>query len=254
MSEVLLAAAGITKRFGGLLACDGVSIEVRMGETHALIGPNGAGKTTLLAQLAGELAPDQGTIRLAGRDVTALPAHARSARGLARSFQITSVLRPFSVLDNVALAIQAHQGHSFRFWRPAQRDSALIDPARAVLARIGLDHRADSLAGDLSHGEQRQLEIGMALATAPKLLLLDEPTAGMARAESLGMVTLLKSLRAEMGLLLVEHDMDTVFALADRITVMSYGRVIASGAPEAIRASPEVRAAYLGVDEAGSHA
>ncbi len=250
MSPVLLDVAGLTKRFGGLLACDRVSIEARMGETHALIGPNGAGKTTLLAQLAGELAPDDGTIRFEGQDITKLPAHARSALGLARSFQITSVFRAFTALDNVALAIQAHAGHSFRFWRPAHRDTALVEPARAVLARIGLEHRAGALAGALSHGEQRQLEIGMALATAPRLLLLDEPTAGMGHAESERMVALLKSLKGELGLLLVEHDMDAVFALADRITVMTDGRVIASGAPDAIRAAPEVRAAYLGAEEA----
>ena len=249
MSAVLLDVVGLTKRFGGLLACDRVSIEARMGETHALIGPNGAGKTTLLAQLAGELAPDDGTIRFEGQDITKLPAHARAKRGLARSFQITSVFRTFTVIDNIALAIQAHAGHSFRFWRPARHDPALTRPARAVLARIGLEHRADAPTGTLSHGEQRQLEIGMALATAPRLLLLDEPTAGMGRTESDRMVALLKSLKDEMGLLLVEHDMDTVFALADRITVMTDGRVIASGAPDAVRSMPEVRAAYLGVEE-----
>lgn len=251
MSASLLEATDLTKRFGGLVATDRVSIEVRMGEVHALIGPNGAGKTTLLAQLAGELAPDGGTIRFEGQDITVLPPHARTMRGLARSFQTTSVLRAFSALDNVALAVQARAGHSFRFWRPARCDSALNDSARAVLARIGLERRANSIASELSHGEQRQLEIGMALASAPRVLLLDEPTAGMGSAESERMVGLLRSLRGTVGMLLVEHDMDAVFALADRVTVMTYGRVIASGAPEAVRAAPDVRAAYLGVDEAG---
>ena len=237
------------KRFGGLLATDNVSIEVRPGEIHALIGPNGAGKTTLIGQLTGTLAPDSGTIRFAGRDVTRLPTDARVRLGLGRSFQITSVLREFTALDNVALAVQAHQGHSFRFLADARNDERLRRPARQGLEAVGLGARADALASALSHGEQRQLEIAMALAGDPTLLLLDEPMAGMGVEESQRMVELLRGLKGKRGMLLIEHDMDAVFALADRITVLVYGRVLASGTPDEIRAHPEVRQAYLG-DEA----
>ena len=248
MSEPLLAVRGLVRRFGGLVATDGVDLDVAEGETLAVIGPNGAGKTTLITQLSGDLTPDAGSIRFAGEDVTALPAAARSHRGLARSFQITSIFREFTALDNVALAVQAHAGHSFRFWRPAREERALREPAREMLARVGLAARADVVAGALAHGEQRQLEIAMALATRPRLLLLDEPVAGMGVDESQRMVQLLRSLRGAHTMVLVEHDMDAVFALADRISVMVYGRVIATGAPEAIRANPEVRRAYLGED------
>src|SRR6185436_8556078 len=223
-------------------------LDVGDGETLAVIGPNGAGKTTLIAQLSGDLAPDTGAIRFAGQDVTALGAPARSHRGLARSFQITSIFREFTALDNVALAVQAHAGHSFRFWRPARAERALREPAREMLARVGLAERAEVMAGALAHGEQRQLEIAMALATRPRLLLLDEPVAGMGIDESQRMVQLLRTLRGTHTMVLVEHDMDVVFALADRICVMVYGRVIATGAPEVIRANPEVRRAYLGVE------
>jgi branched-chain amino acid transport system ATP-binding protein len=246
MAEPLLAVRGLRKRFGGLVATDDVALDVAEGETLAMIGPNGAGKTTLISQLAGNLRPDGGTIRFAGADVTALSAAARSHRGLARSFQITSIFRDFSALDNVALAAQAHAGHSFRFWRPARAEAALRDPARAVLAQVGLDERADVLAGTLAHGEQRQLEIAMALATRPRLLLLDEPVAGMGTDESQRMVRLLQGLRGRHTIVLVEHDMDVVFALADRISVLVYGRVIATGPPKAIRVNAEVRRAYLG--------
>jgi branched-chain amino acid transport system ATP-binding protein len=246
MAEPLLAVRGLRKRFGGLVATDGVDLEVAEGEALAIIGPNGAGKTTLIGQLSGDLRPDAGTIRFAGLDVTALPAAARSHRGLARSFQITSIFRDFTALDNVALAVQAHAGHSFRFWRPARADAALREPARAVLAQVGLEGRADVGAGTLAHGEQRQLEIAMALATRPRLLLLDEPVAGMGADESQRMVQLLRGLRGRHTIVLVEHDMDVVFALADRISVLVYGRVVATGAPEAIRHDAEVRRAYLG--------
>jgi branched-chain amino acid transport system ATP-binding protein len=249
MVEPLLSTEGLVKRFGGLLATDTVSLEVRPGEIHALIGPNGAGKTTLIGQLTGTLAPDSGTIRFAGRDVTRLPTHARVRLGLARSFQITSVLREFTALDNVALAVQAHQGHSFRFLADARSDERLRGPARQGLEAVGLGCRADALASALSHGEQRQLEIAMSLAGDPKLLLLDEPMAGMGIEESQRMVELLRGLRGRRAMLLIEHDMDAVFALADRITVLVYGRAIASGTPDEIRAHPEVRQAYLG-DEA----
>jgi branched-chain amino acid transport system ATP-binding protein len=248
MAPSLLEARGLVKSFGGLRAINGVHLAVPEGETHAVIGPNGAGKTTLINQLAGEMRPDAGAIRFAGADVTRLGAPARSARGLARSFQITSIFRDFTALDNVALAVQAHAGHSFRFWRPARREAALHEPARALLESVGLGDRAAVLAANLAHGEQRQLEIAMALATRPRLLLLDEPVAGMALEESQRMIALLRTLKGGVTMVLVEHDMDAVFALADRISVMVYEQVIATGSPEAIRANAEVRQAYLGED------
>jgi branched-chain amino acid transport system ATP-binding protein len=250
VAETLLEVRRLTKIFGGLVATSRVDLDVSSGETHAVIGPNGAGKTTLIAQLAGDLAADEGTITFRGHDVTALGAPARSRIGIARSFQVTSVFREFSALDNVALAVQAHAGHSFRFWRPARGERALREPARAMLDAVGLSARADVAAGTLAHGEQRQLEIAMALATAPRLLLLDEPMAGMGPDESHRMIQLLRALKARHTILLVEHDMDAVFALADRISVMVYGRLVATGAPEAIRANTEVRQAYLGEEAA----
>ena len=249
MADALLAVDGLSKRFGGIVAADAVTLDVKPGELHAVIGPNGAGKTTLIGQLAGELRSDAGIIRFGGRDVTALPVHRRSQLGLARSFQITSLFPEFTALDNVALAVQAHAGHSFRFWRDARGEDALRAPARSALARLGLGARADVPVVQLSHGEGRQLEIAMALATKPRLLLLDEPMAGMGPEESGRMVATLRELKREVAILLIEHDMEAVFALADRITVLVYGRVIASGAPEAIRADPEVRRAYLGEQE-----
>ena len=246
MAEALLEVRQLRKAFGALLATDGVDLDVRAGETHAIIGPNGAGKTTLIGQLSGMLRPDSGHIRFAGEDITRLPAPARSKKGLARSFQITSIYREFTALDNVALAVQAHAGHSFRFWRPAREDPALRNPARGILEEVGLGGRADVIAANLAHGEQRQLEIAMALATAPRLLLLDEPVAGMGTEESQRMVEFLGTLKGRQTIILVEHDMDAVFSLADRISVLVYGRIIATGAPQEIRASPEVRAAYLG--------
>jgi branched-chain amino acid transport system ATP-binding protein len=249
MAEPLLATDRLIKRFGGLLATDSLSIEVGAGEVHALIGPNGAGKTTLVSQLTGNLRPDSGTIRFAGREITHLPMHARARLGLARSFQITSVLREFTALDNVALAVQAHAGHSFRFLADAARDAALREPARRLLAEVGLEARSGALASALSHGEQRQLEIAMALAGDPTLLLLDEPMAGMGPEESQRMVAVLRALKGRRAMLLIEHDMDAVFQLADRITVLVYGRALASGTPDEIRADRDVRQAYLG-DEA----
>ena len=249
MAEPLLQVAGLSKAFGAVVACDGVTLDLPEHEVHAVIGPNGAGKTTLIGQLAGEVHPDAGRIAFAGRDVTHLPGHARARLGMARSFQVTSLFPRLSALDNVALAVQAHDGHSFRVWAPARAEPALRDPARAVLAQLGLERRADVPAGALAHGEQRQLEIAMALATAPRLLLLDEPMAGMGREDSARMVELLAGLKGRVAMLLIEHDMDAVFALADRISVLVYGRVIATGAPEAVRADPEVRRAYLGEEE-----
>jgi branched-chain amino acid transport system ATP-binding protein len=250
MAETLLSTDRLVKRYGGLLATDAVSIDVAAGEIHALIGPNGAGKTTLVGQLTGNVKPDAGTVRFDGRDITRLPTHARVRLGLARSFQITSVLREFTALQNVALAVQAHAGHSFRFLADARRERSLTEPARALLQEVGLEARADTLAATLSHGEQRQLEIAMALAGAPKLLLLDEPMAGMGVEESQRMVGFLRTLKGERAMLLIEHDMDAVFALADRVTVLVYGRAIATGTPEEIRANAEVRQAYLGEEAA----
>jgi branched-chain amino acid transport system ATP-binding protein len=248
MTESLLVVSDQRKSFGALRASDGISFDVQPGETHAVIGPNGAGKTTFISQLAGNLRPDSGRISFAGEDITALPAPKRARKGLARSFQITSVYPEFSALQNVALAIQAHAGHSFRFWRDARRDPALTGPAKKVLQDVGLGERTEVLAANLAHGEQRQLEVAMALATAPRLLLLDEPMAGMGIEESQRMIALLSSLKRKQTIILVEHDMDAVFRLADRISVLVYGRVIATGAPDEVRANPEVRAAYLGED------
>ncbi|MDH3228684.1 MAG: ABC transporter ATP-binding protein [Alphaproteobacteria bacterium] len=246
MTGALLEAGRLVKRFGAVTAVDDLSLEVRPGEIHAMIGPNGAGKTTAIAQLAGEMKPDAGSVWFDGRDVTGLGADARARLGLARSFQITSLFRGFTAEDNVAMAIQAHAGHSFRLWRDAKRDPALRTPARAMLDSVGLAGRAGMTAANLAHGEQRQLELAMALATEPKVLLLDEPMAGMGQEESVRMIALLSGLKGTVSILLVEHDMDAVFALADRISVLVYGRVIASGAPEAIRADAAVREAYLG--------
>lgn len=242
----LLRTESLVKRFGGLAATAGLSLAVAEGELHALIGPNGAGKTTLIGQLSGELTPDEGRILFDGRDVTRMPVHKRAQRGLARSFQITSIFPSFSALDNVALAVQAHAGHSFRFWRDAGRDRRLVEPARAVLERVGLGARANTPAEALAHGEKRQLELAMALATGPRLLLLDEPMAGMGPEESARMVDLLQELKGTVTILLVEHDMDAVFALADRITVLVRGKDLASGRPSEIRNDPAVREAYLG--------
>jgi branched-chain amino acid transport system ATP-binding protein len=250
MSAALLHVEQLAKRFGGIIASDDLALEVAAGELHAVIGPNGAGKTTLIAQLSGQVAPDSGRIRFADHDITAMPMHARSRLGLARSFQITSLFLDLSVLDNVALAVQAHAGHSFRFWRDARAEPELREPARAALSRVGLTARADEPVSALSHGEHRQLELAMALAAGPRMLLLDEPMAGLGPEESARMVEMLRALKGELTILLVEHDMEAVFALADRITVLVYGRVIASGSPDAIRANDDVRQAYLGETEA----
>ena len=248
MTSPLLETRQLHKSFGALIATDRVDFDVREGETHAVIGPNGAGKTTFIKQLSGELRPDAGGVRFAGKEVTPLSVQRRSRRGLARSFQITSIYRDFSALDNVALAVQAHAGHSFHFWRSARDDRSLTDPAHQILERIGLSERKDVLAANLSHGEQRQLEIAMVLASRPRLMLLDEPVAGMGTDESQRMIGLLAALKGEKTIVLVEHDMDAVFSLADRISVLVYGRIIATGTPAEIRANAEVRSAYLGED------
>src|SRR6267378_7938109 len=242
----MLELRGVSKRFGGVVATDEVTLDVVRGEVHALIGPNGAGKTTLIGQISGVLATESGRILFNGADITRLPAHARVAAGLARSYQITSIFRRYSVLDNLALAVQARSGSSFRFWRPVTEERALFEEAHAIGAEIGLRDRLDTVAAALAHGEQRALEVGLALATRPQLVLLDEPMAGMGPQESRAMIELIQRIRSRVTVLLVEHDMDAVFRLADRITVLVNGRVVASGAPAAIRVDPAVRQAYLG--------
>ena len=249
MAAPLLEVRGLNKRFGGVVATDNVDLEVAQGELHALIGPNGAGKTTLIHQLSGAMQSDSGSIRFDGSEVGALSAHERVHRGLARSYQITSIFRSFSVLDNIALAVQARSGTSLSFWGPLAAETKLFEEARTLIGRVGLAERAHLLAGNLAHGEQRQLEVGLALATRARLLLLDEPMAGMGPEESERLIALVQSLKGEQTVLLIEHDMDAVFRLADRISVLVSGRVIATGAPEAIRNNPEVKRAYLG-DEA----
>ncbi|HXV07781.1 MAG TPA: ABC transporter ATP-binding protein [Burkholderiales bacterium] len=253
MVEPLLALRGLTKRFGGLTATDGVTLDIAPGEIHALIGPNGAGKTTLIHQISGALPPDHGSVTFGGREITRLAMHERVAAGLVRSFQVTNIFQRFSVLDNVALAVQAGSGSSMGFWRPVAREAALFGEARELLARIDLADKAASTAATLAHGEQRQLEVGLALATRPKLLLLDEPLAGMGPEESERMVQLVAGLARTCTILLVEHDMQAVFRLATRISVLVSGRIIASGAPDDVRRDSEVRRAYLG-DEVPSAA
>ncbi len=246
----LLEVRGLVKQFGALRATDGVDLAVRTGEIHALIGPNGAGKTTLVAQLSGHVRPDQGQIRMAGQDITRRQPHERVRLGLARSFQITRLFKSFSVQHNLALAVQARSGHSFSFWRPVDDEAALTREAQALADQIGLADRLAHPASALSHGEQRILELGLAVATQPRLLLLDEPMAGAGPTESQRILSLIQQLRARMAILLIEHDMDAVFTLADRITVLVNGAVIASGTPDAIRQDPQVIAAYLGEEHA----
>jgi branched-chain amino acid transport system ATP-binding protein len=242
----VLSLRNLSKRFGGVVAVDGVTLEVAAGEVHALIGPNGAGKTTLIHQISGSLACDSGEIRFLEKAITKLRPHDRVRAGLARSYQITSIFRRFSVLDNLALAVQARSGSSFSFWKPVAAETALFDEARSIAHEINLSSKLGFPAASLAHGEQRALEVGLALATRPKLVLLDEPMAGMGPEESKRMIALIGSIRARVAVLLVEHDMDAVFRLADRISVMVNGRLIATGAPQAIKANPEVRKAYLG--------
>jgi branched-chain amino acid transport system ATP-binding protein len=248
--EPILRLEGLCKRFGGVIATDNLSLEVLPGEIHALIGPNGAGKTTVIGQICGEITPDSGRILFGGADITHLRFAQRVRRGLSRTFQIVQLLDDDTALENVALAVQAAEGHSFRFWRDARRDRRLTDRARALLAQVGLpEERGRVRVSDLSHGERKQLELAIALAPSPKLLLLDEPMAGLGAAESLRMTEVLRGLKGRIPMLLVEHDMDAVFALADRVSVLVYGRCLASGLPEEIRADPAVREAYLTEEE-----
>ena len=250
MSDAPLQLKSLRKHYGALAVTDDVSLDVAAGELHAIIGPNGAGKTTLIHQISGLASPDSGRIVFDGRDVTALPMHERVRLGLVRSFQITSILPRFSALENVALAVQAHAGSSFRFFGDAAAEPALNEAAMALLARFGLAARAAMPAGLMSHGEKRQLELAIALAAKPKLLLLDEPLAGTSHDESGQIIATLQALRRELPIVLIEHDMDAVFALADRVSVLVYGRIIASGSPQSVRDNAEVRAAYLGEEAA----
>ena len=250
MTGPLLDIRNLRKAFGALHVTDDVSFQVMPGELHAIIGPNGAGKTTLIHQLSGSLASDGGSVHFAGEDITRVDMAGRVHRGLARSFQITSILDGFTVLENAAMAVQARSGSSFRFFASAARETALNDSAMAALARVGLDDRAERRAGSLSHGEKRQLEIAIALATGARLLLLDEPLAGTGHEESAVLVALMAELKTTHTIVLIEHDMDAVFALADRVSVLVYGRLIATGTAEEVRVHPEVRTAYLGEEEA----
>ena len=249
MADALLSVKGLRKHYGGLAVTNNVSLDVQPGEIHALIGPNGAGKTTLIHQITGTVMPDAGRVIFAGRDITRLSLPQRVHSGLARSFQITSIIAGFSVLENVTLAAQGQSGSSFRFFRAAAGETALNENARAALAEVGLADRASIIAGALSHGEKRALEIAIALATRPKLLLLDEPLAGAGPEETEKLITLLRGLKSRYAVLLVEHDMQAVFALADRISVLAEGRLIASGSTADLRLSAEVRAAYLGEED-----
>ena len=244
----LFQVQGLVKRFGGLLATDHVSLTVEPGEIHALIGPNGAGKTTLVNQISGLLAPDAGRIVLGGQDLTHQPMHRRVALGLSRCFQVTRIFPHQSVRDNLVLAVQAHSGSSFRFLQPRSSSHGLYERAEQLAERVGLQHQLHGLAGALPHGAQRTLDVALALAAKPKLLLLDEPMAGMGPDESLQMVELIDTLRRDMAVLLIEHDMDAVFRLADRISVLVYGRVLTSGTHDAMRNNAEVQAVYLGTE------
>jgi branched-chain amino acid transport system ATP-binding protein len=248
MTNSMLKVENLVKRFGGLVATDSFNMDVEQGELHAVIGPNGAGKTTLIHQLSGMLKPDSGSIYFDGQEISHLSAPNRCHAGMVRSYQITSIFKDFSVRDNVAMSIQAREGHSFRFWRNANKDTELADKAQAILKEMGLGERGNVLAYNLAHGEQRQLEIAMALATEPKMLLLDEPMAGMGPEESSRVTEYLNSMKGKYTMLLIEHDMDAVFALADRITVLVYGQAVACGTPAEIRGNEEVRQAYLGDD------
>jgi branched-chain amino acid transport system ATP-binding protein len=245
----LLEVTGLTKNFGGVSATSSLDLCVEPGEIHAVIGPNGAGKTTLINQLTGELHCDAGRIVFAGKDITATPVHARARLGIARSYQITQVFRELSVLQNMVIAAQARLAHSFQFWSPAVRDTRFAEPVQRALDRVGLTDRMSAPVAVLAHGELRQLELAMTLVIDPKLLLLDEPTAGMSPAETERIIRLLGSLKGQYSILLVEHDMDAVFKLADRITVLVNGRAIASGSIAGIRANPAVREAYLGEED-----
>jgi len=246
MTDSLLSVQALNKRFGAVQASKNFSVDIPFGELHALIGPNGAGKTTAINQLCGELMPDSGDILFAGQRITRMRVHRRARLGLARSYQITSVFERLTVRENLSLAIQAHNGHNFRFWRKAGEDPVIRNAVIPAMKQVGLEDRSDVPAANLSHGEKRQLEFGLALAGNPKMLLLDEPYAGMGPGGAVELTKLIHQLKNEMTILLVEHDMKAVFSLADRISVMVYGEVIACGTPEEIRENTVVQEAYLG--------
>lgn len=252
MTQPILETRHLMKSFGGIRATDDLNLSILPGELHAVIGPNGAGKTTLITQLCGTQLPDSGQVLLRGKDITQEPAYRRAHMGMTRSFQITSLILDMSVLDNVALAAQAHMGSSFRFFRPARKDRQVRDWAMACLARVGLADKAQHTTRELSHGEHRHIEIAIALASKSELMLLDEPMAGLGAQESQAMVRLLQDIKGQHSIVLIEHDMDAVFALADRISVLVYGHIIATGTPQAIRANADVQAAYLG-EESEAH-
>ena len=252
MSTTILSVRSLCKRFGANVVSDNIDLDLITGEVHAVIGPNGAGKTTLINQLVGELMPDAGTIHFNGRDIARLPVYQRSLLGFSRSYQITAVLPEYTALENVSIAAQAHDGHSFGVWHPAAREEALTRPSLSSLQKVGLADKAYSLASELGHGERRQLELAMALVSKSKLLLLDEPMSGMGPHESEAIVRLLSTIKGHYTMLLIEHDMDAVFALADRISVLVYGKIIATGSPSEIRNSREVRKAYLGENYAAA--
>ena len=245
----ILKIISLCKQFGGITATNNVNLDINEGEIHAVIGPNGAGKTTLISQLSGDLKADKGAILFQGELINNMSSNKRSLLGIARTFQITSLMLDMSTLENVALAVQAHSGHSYRFWQDARQDYQLVEPAVKVLKQVGLLGRKNIMTRELSHGEHRQLEIAMALATQPKLLLLDEPMAGMSAEETQKLIAILKKLKTGKTMILIEHDMNAVFSLADRITVMVYGKIIATGSPKEIRANQNVKAAYLGDEE-----
>lgn len=245
----LLDVRNLRKSYGALKVTDDLNLSVEEGELHAIIGPNGAGKSTLIAQLSGQAGSDGGSVRFGGAEMMGQPMHRRVRAGMSRSFQITSILPGFTALENVATAVQARQGSSFRFFSPVADEHALNEQALAALDRVGIADRAFFHAGSLSHGEKRQLELAIALATRPRLLLLDEPLAGTSGQEADRLVEVMRGLKGDVTLVLIEHDMDAVFSLADRISVLVYGRIIATGTPDQIRDDPQVRAAYLGEEE-----
>lgn len=242
----LLKVQGLNKAYGGVKATDDLHLSLDQGELHAVIGPNGAGKTTLISQLCGNVMPDSGTVHFAGRDITTLGEHQRPHLGMSRTYQITSLIRTMSVLDNLQLAVQVRAGHSFKFWTNARTRRSQREKASIFAAQVGLEEKLNSRVDNLAHGEQRRLEVAMALAGDAQLLLLDEPLAGLGAQEAQQMISLLKSLKGQQTMLLIEHDMDAVFSLADRISVLVYGHIIATGRPEEIRANADVQRAYLG--------
>jgi len=245
----LLRIDQLVKHYGAICVTDHVNLTVNAGEIHAVIGPNGAGKTTLINQITGEVASDAGTIRFEGQDITRWPVAKRARSGMSRSFQINSLIPAFTARENVLLAVQAARGHNFYFFKPLASQTDLLNEADEFLARVGLEQQANDLVSELAYGQQRLVEVAIAMASHPKLLLLDEPMAGLGPTESERMIELLGRLRQDYGMLLVEHDMEAVFALADRISVLVYGQVLLCDTPANVRHNAKVREAYLGDEE-----